>query len=70
MINQYAIYDNFLDDTAPFVELMRSQKYFVQGREKNLSRIDTNIPLETTYANYFLPDDPRERSPNWRCTGL
>jgi hypothetical protein len=66
MMNQYTIYDNFLDDTTQFVELMRSQKYFCQGREKNSSRIETDIPLEATYAGYYLPDDPRERSPNWR----
>lgn len=63
MIEQYAVYDNFLNNPKQIIDFMRSQKYYVQGQEKEVSKTKNNIPLYTDYGQSKLPGDPR--GPKW-----
>lgn len=65
MIQQYAVYDDFLADPASMVATLRAQKYFVQGREKTAKRVRNNIPLDITYSDSPILGDPRINSPRW-----
>ncbi len=65
MIQQYAIYDDFLADPASMVATLRTQKYFVQGRDKTSKRVKNNIPLDITYSDSPILGDPRINSPKW-----
>lgn len=66
MINQYAIYDNFLDDPHSMVSSLRSQKYYFQGIDDLNNDIKNNIPLEINYGDASLVGDPRFDSPYWK----
>lgn len=65
MIEQYAIYDNFLADPAAMVDILCAQKYFVQGRDKAAKRVKNKIPLDITYSSSPILGDPRVNSSKW-----
>jgi len=66
MINQYAVYDNFLDDPDAVVSSLLSKKYYVQGLPETDDIVNNNIPLEMNYDDGGVIGDPRFDSPYWK----
>ena len=66
MIEQYAIYDNFLENPFELISSLRSQKYYFQNIDNPEKVFENNIPLEINYGDQSLLKDPRFDSPYWK----
>ncbi|MGA0129138.1 MAG: hypothetical protein ACO3I1_07630 [Burkholderiales bacterium] len=65
MFQQYAVFDNFLDDPGQIVKSLQTQRYYLQAGKDFEGQIINDIPLEINYGDTQLPGDPRFGSPNW-----